>query len=351
MELINECLQRIKPVDEKLVEKAQERLDQLTKPMGSLGRLELIARKMGALQHTITPQINKKAVVLMAGDHGVTNEGVSAYPSDVTYQMVLNFARGGAAINVLSRHVGADVYLVDMGVKGQFKDVPGLIDCKVAEGTASFAIGPAMTREQAVQSINHGINIARKCKEDGCSIIGLGEMGIGNTTPSSAITSIITNKPILDVTGKGTGITEESRRRKVEVISRSIDMNKPDRKDAVDILAKVGGFEIGGLAGVVIGAVAEGLPVVVDGFITTAAALLAVKMNSTIRDYLFCAHMSVEPGHQYALNYLGENPLLDMNMRLGEGTGAALAISLIEASCKIISEMATFGEANVSESF
>jgi nicotinate-nucleotide--dimethylbenzimidazole phosphoribosyltransferase len=285
----------------------------------------------------------------MAGDHGVTEEGVSAYPSAVTAQMVYNFLRGGAGVNVLSRHVGAEVVVVDMGVGEELEAHPDLIIKKIAKGTQNFAKGPAMTREQAIKSIETGIEIVEKIiKEKGVDIIGTGEMGIGNTTPSSAIAAVFTGKPIQDVTGRGTGIDDATYIRKVNVIQKAIEVNKPNPKDPIDVLAKVGGFEIGGLVGVTLAGVANKIPVVIDGFISTAAGLIAVEMKPEVKDYIFSAHASVEIGQRWILERMGLTPILNLNMRLGEGTGAALAMSMIDAGVKILNEMASFDEAGVS---
>ncbi|MDA8423894.1 MAG: nicotinate-nucleotide--dimethylbenzimidazole phosphoribosyltransferase [Nitrospiraceae bacterium] len=340
---------RISKVNDALSEEAQQRLDNLTKPQGSLGRLEEFARRIVAITGDRMPVLDRKVVFTFAGDHGIVNEGVSAYPKEVTSQMVFNFLRGGAGINVLARQAGADVVVVDVGVDYDFGDVAGLVSRKVVHGTANMSKGPAMTRQQAEQCLQVGIDLAREYAKKGYRLFGTGDMGIGNTTPSSAIASMLTGTPVADVTGKGTGITDESLRNKIMVIEKSIALNRPDPKDPVDVLAKVGGAEIGGIAGLILGAASERVPVVVDGFISTAGAMIACEIEPKTADYLFAGHSSVEIGQKSMLRKMGLSPILDLNLRLGEGTGAALAMMMIEAGTRIYREMATFGEAGVSD--
>jgi nicotinate-nucleotide--dimethylbenzimidazole phosphoribosyltransferase len=349
MDLLKSAIGAIRPVNEEWYATAQKRLDNLTKPPGSLGRLEEFARKLVAISENKTPLLDKKVVFTFAGDHGITTEGVSAYPREVTPQMVLNFIRGGAGINVLARHAAAAVVVVDIGVDYDFDDIDGLIKMKVMRGTENFAKGPAMTKDQAIRCIEVGIEIANGYAKKGYRIFGTGDMGIGNTTPSSAIASVLTGNAVPKVTGKGTGITDESLRKKIRVIEEGIRLNRPDPKDAIDVLAKVGGTEIGGIAGIVLGAAANRIPVVIDGFISTAGALIAFGIEPKVKDYIFAAHNSVEIGHKAMLDKMGLKPILDLDLRLGEGTGAALAMILIEAGLKIYREMATFGEAGVSD--
>jgi len=346
---LTDALSSIRPVDHELVYRTQQRLDRLTKPAGSLGRLEDIACRYVAITGRERPRIDKKVIYTFAGDHGVVEEGVSAYPKEVTYQMVYNFLRGGAGINVLARHIGAEVRVVDMGVDHVFEDAKGLIKKKIGRGTRNMAVGPAMTREECIMALETGIGLALGAFEEGVDIIGTGDMGIGNTTPSSAITAVLTGKPVAYVTGRGTGISDEAYRRKMMIIERSIEINRPVASDPVDVLAKVGGYEIAGIAGLIIGACACRIPVVIDGFISSAAALVAVSLKREISQYLLASHLSVEKGHLVILQRLGLDPLLDLNLRLGEGTGACLGISLVEAGVKILTEMATFEGAGVSE--
>jgi nicotinate-nucleotide--dimethylbenzimidazole phosphoribosyltransferase len=295
------------------------------------------------------PSVERKAVIVMAADHGVTLEGVSAYPAEVTAQMVLNFLRGGAAINVLARQAGARVIVVDVGVGTEFEPIAGLIRRKVRCGTRNMAQGPALTREEAEQALQVGIDVFEDEAAHGLDILATGDMGIGNTTPSSAIAAIMTGLPVVQVVGRGTGIDDRGLERKVKVIEQALAVNQPDKHDPMDVLHKIGGLEIAGLAGVMIAAASRRIPVVVDGFISTAAALIAVGFAPRLRDYLISAHQSVEVGHQAMLKHLDLIPLLDLNLRLGEGTGAALAFHLIEASTRILGEMATFDEAGVSD--
>ena len=328
---------------------ARARQDMLTKPQGSLGRLEELSIQLAGITGKSIPVIKEKAIIIMAGDHGVVAEGVSAYPREVTPQMVLNFLAGGAAINVLARHIDAHVVIVDMGVAVDVPANDGLIVKKVAYGTANMTKGPAMTREQAVESVLNGAQVVSEEIARGLDIVGTGDMGIGNTTPSAAIASALTKKRPKEIAGRGTGVDDEGLNRKISAIERALDVNKPDANDGLDVLTKVGGFEIGGLVGVVLGAAAQRKPIMIDGFISTAAAMIAVTIAPQCRDYLISAHRSMENGHGIMLDWLGLKPLFDLDMRLGEGTGAALGISFAEAACKILSEMATFGEAGVSE--
>ena len=348
MDLLRKTLIKITAVNMELSSFAQKHLDNLTKPPGSLGRLEEFARRLVMITGDKSPVLDKKVIFTFAGDHGVTEEGVSAFPKEVTPQMVFNFLRGGAGINVLSRHAGAEVVVIDIGVDHDFGEVAGLINMKVVRGTKNFASGAAMTRAEAVKCIEAGISLADDYAKKGYRIFGTGEMGIGNTTPSSAIASVLTGRTVAEVTGKGTGISDESLKNKIRVIEKGIKLNDPDKSDAVDVLSKVGGAEIGGIAGIVLGAAANKLPVVIDGFISTAGALIAYCIEPKTADYMFSAHNSVEIGHKAMLEKMGLEPILDLNLRLGEGTGAALAMLLIEAGLKIYKEMATFGEAGVS---
>lgn len=347
---LDEVIKQIKPLDKEAMQAAKERQDMLTKPAGSLGRLEELSIQLAGIQRRTMPGIKDKAVIVMAGDHGVTAEGVSAYPQEVTPQMVLNFLGGGAAINVLARHAGARVVVVDMGVAN---DIPSadanLIRRRVGPGTMNLAQGPAMKREQAEESIQSGIEVALAEISKGADILGTGDMGIGNTTPSAAIACALMNVAAEKIAGRGTGVDDDGLKRKISVIEKALAVNKPNPKDGLDVLSKVGGFEIGGLAGVMIGAASKHVPVMVDGFISTAAAMIAVTLAPECRQYLISAHRSKENGHALMLEWLGIKPLLDFDLRLGEGTGAALGISMAEAACKVLSEMATFGEAGVSQ--
>lgn len=348
-DILSQTTANIRPMDTTSMAKAKERQDMLTKPTGSLGRLEQLSIQIAGIQGRPIPQIKQKAVIVMAADHGVAARGTSAYPQEVTAQMVLNFLRGGAGINVISRQVGARVIIVDMGVAVKLEANPGLLSRRIAAGTHDMSRGPAMTVAQAQQALETGIEIVTAEIKKGLDIVATGDMGIGNTTASSAICAIMTGKTIAEVTGRGTGLDNKQLQQKIRIINEAIAFNKPESAKPLEVLAKVGGFEIGGLAGVILGAAAHRVPVVIDGFISGAAALIAAGLCPQSKDYMIAGHCSVEPGHKLLLQYLGLKPLLDMEMRLGEGTGAALAMSLAEISVRILNEMATFAEAGVSD--
>ena len=341
-------LDRISAPDVSAGVDAQRWLDQLTKPPGSLGRLEELARRLAEITGRCPPAVEHPVIFTLAGDHGVVEEGVSAYPQVVTAQMVENFIRGGAAVNVLARHAGARVVVADFGVAAPLAEDVSLKAMKIAPGTRNMTRGPAMTRVQAQAAVEAGIELVEAERARALDLIGMGEMGIGNTTAASAMVAVFTGAPVGDVTGWGTGVDEEGRRRKVAAIERALLVNRPDANDALDVLAKVGGFEIAGLAGVALAGAAYRLPVVVDGFIAGAAALAAVRLAPAARHFLLASHRSAEPGHRHALEALGLEPYLDLGMRLGEGTGAALCIDLARAAVKILTEMATFKSAGVS---
>ncbi|MBF0571047.1 MAG: nicotinate-nucleotide--dimethylbenzimidazole phosphoribosyltransferase [Candidatus Omnitrophica bacterium] len=349
MKLFNETIAKIEKIDFSLGADTQKRLDFLTKPQGSLGRLEELAKQIVEITRVKNPSLPHKVIFVMAGDHGVTQEGISAFPQEVTPQMVYNFLQGGAGINVLAKHVGARVVVADLGVAVDLKPHPQLLSRKINYGTKNMAKGPAMTREEAVRSVENGITIFEEEFKRGISIAATGEMGIGNTTPSSAIVSLITGQSPEAVTGRGTGIDDGAWERKVAVIKKAIEINKPNAKDGIDVLMKVGGYEIGGLAGVILAAASRRLPIVVDGFISSAAALIAYTIEPKVKDYMIAGHASVEQGHKVVCAYLGLKPILNLDLRLGEGTGAALAIGVIEAGVKILNEMATFESAQVSQ--
>ncbi|MDO8916310.1 MAG: nicotinate-nucleotide--dimethylbenzimidazole phosphoribosyltransferase [Coriobacteriia bacterium] len=327
---------------------AWARLDSLTKPPRSLGVLEELAARLATLQGTDRPAVARKSIVLMAGDHGVTAEGVSPYPSEVTAQMVANFVYGGAAINQLAKHAGASLVLVDVGVASPLPVREGVIHARVADGTANMAKGPAMSRDEALAAISVGIETVRGLHADGVDLIGTGEMGIGNTTAAAAVVSALTGADPADVVGPGTGLDDQGVAHKVDVVRRALALNAPDADDALDVLAKVGGLEIAGLAGVVIGAASLGVPVVADGYISGAATLVAIRLAPAAAPWVFASHRSSEPGHRVVLDALGLRPVLELDMRLGEGTGAALAMELLDAACAMMSGMATFAEAGVT---
>lgn len=361
MERIKNIVGRIGELDHRVMNRVQARLDSLTKPQGSLGRLEELAKQVAGIRAEEIPSMQSKVIFTLAGDHGIADEKVSAYPKEVTAQMVYNFLRGGAAINVLAKHIGAKVVVVDMGVAEKIKN-PCLSgrqekaksrnfkDKKINYGTKNFLKGPAMTIKEAVNSINSGIEVFEGEFIRGIDIIGIGEMGIGNTTASSAITTAFTGKRIEDVTGRGTGISDWALENKIKIIKEALKLNSPNPNDPIDVLSKVGGFEIGGLSGIILAAAAKKIPVVIDGFISGAAALVAYKIEPKVKEYIIPSHCSVEKGHKIILDYLGLKPLFDLSLRLGEGTGAALGIGLVETGIKILTQMATFSDAGVSES-
>lgn len=353
MKVINETLSAITPQDASWRGRARERLDQLTMPHWALGRLMDLAVDLAGIRRSMQPDVQKKVIVVMAGDHGVVEEGVSSYPQEVTRQMVANFLDHGAGINALAGQAGADVSIVDMGVAwGEDEPVRSerLISMPVAQGTANIARGPAMTGKQAIACVENGIRLAGELiVNKGYDLLGVGEMGIGNTTPSSAIISALSGKPAAETTGPGTGIDDERMRHKIAVIEEALRVNRPDPENGLDVLAKIGGFEIGGIAGVILGAASLHRPVLVDGLISTAGALIAHALMPVATDYMIAAHRSMEKGHVIALQRLKKKPLLDLDLRLGEGTGAALAMNLVEASVNVLTGVKTFEEAMVSE--
>jgi len=350
MGLLEETLSRIQPPDQAAAAAAKERLDQLTMPYWALGRLMDLAMELAAITGSVKPKVDRKIIVVMAGDHGVAAEGVSKYPQEVTVQMVANFVNGGAGINALARVADADLAIVDMGVAGDLDELSEqglIISKKIGRGTANIAAGPAMSRQDAVRAIEAGIDVALSLAET-TDVFGTGDMGIANTTPSSAIIAAMTGAAPADVTGRGTGIDDDQWQQKVAVVERILRTNQPNPSDALDVLSKVGGFEIGGIAGLILAAASLRKPILVDGLISTAGALIAHGLCPAAAPYMIAAHRSVEKGHIIALDHLGKKPLLDLDMRLGEGTGAALAMTLVNAAVRVLTEVATFEEAAVS---
>ena len=356
---LDAAFRAIYPQDAACRQQAEERLAQLTMPHWALGDLMDLAVDLAGMTRSLTPPVARKKVVVMVGDHGVVAEGVSHYPAEVTTQMVYNFIRGGAGINALARRAGAEVLVVDVGARDDFTDLTdvgaglagnctgALIAKKIGHGTANIAQGPAMSRTHAVMAVEAGIEIAYHLAET-TDVFATGEMGIGNTTPSAAIAAVFTGRSVAELTGRGTGIDDQRLRRKIEIIEQALAINKPNAKDGLDVLAKVGGFEIGAIAGLIIGAAARRKPVIVDGLIAAAGAMVAVSLEPFVRDYLICGHRSAEPGHGALLEHLRRKPLLDLNLRLGEGTGAVLAMPLLDAAVAVLTEVATFAEAGVS---
>ncbi len=348
MERLQPILKAITPLDRSLEAEIRAHLDNLTKPLGSLGFLEDLAANYCLMTGTTTPQLGKKRIVTFAGDHSVAAEGVSAYPSEVTPQMVYNMLAGGAAINVLAKHLGADLQVVDIGVADPLESATGILRRKVKPGTDNMSRGPAMTAEEAIQAILVGVELAHAAADHGGTLLGTGEMGIANTTPSSALYATLIPCPVVEVTGRGTGIDDARLEKKIKVIERSLEVNATMLNDPLSTLAAVGGLEIAGICGLILAAAGRKLPVVVDGFISSAAALVAMRLSESVIDYLFFSHCSAEAGHRTFFDRLGIRPILDLDLRLGEGTGAALAMHVIEGAVKIYTEMATFDSAGVS---
>jgi len=351
---LEDILKGIKPLDNTWIQTARERTSQLVMPTRALGRLHDISECLCAIQKTLTPSVKRKAVLVMAGDHGVASEGVSAYPQEVTGAMVQTFLKGGAGINAISRHVGAEVWVVDMGIIPEMnpdtiKGGDRLVVRKTAPGTANLAKGPAMTRKEAETSVLTGFQLAADLFDKGVEILGTGDMGIANTTPSAAIGCVVTGIPPEEMVGRGTGVDDEGLRIKQGAVVKGIQINQPDLDDGLDVLAKVGGFEIGGIAGCVLAGAFYGRPVVIDGFISTAGALIAGILSPLVTEYIFAGHCSEEPGHKAMLKHLGITPILDLGMRLGEGTGGALAMSIMEGAVRVFNEVLTFEEAGVAD--
>ena len=344
MRLLEETIQKIERLDEDMLEKARERVDNLIKPPNSLGRLEDIAIQLAGITRNLYPAIDQKAIITLAADHGVYEEGISSNPQEVTLAQTLLIQKGFPGVCAIGRVSGANVIAVDIGVKGEIPDDAGVINRKIKNGTSNMAKGPAMSREEAVRSIEVGIEMANQEVKKGINLLGTGEVGIGNTTASTAILSVLANCEPLEITGKGAGVGEGGIEHKAAVIRKAIEMNKPNPNDGIDVLAKVGGLEIGGMAGVMLGAAANRIPVVVDGYISAVAALIAASIEPIAKEYFIASHASLEPGARLANELLGIEPLLSMDMCLGEGSGAALAFPIIDAAVSMMKHMATFDE-------
>jgi len=352
MTLLEKTCEKIFPQDSDSRDNALRRLEQLTMPHWALGDLMDLGLDLAGMARSPKPRFEKKVIVTMAGDHGVVAENISKFPQEVTPQMVYNIVAGGAGINALASQAGADVVVADLGVNADFPDLEEsslFLNKKIAYGTNNIAAGPAMSIANARKAVETGIEIAFELGA-AYDMFGTGEMGIGNTTPSTAIAAVVTGKPVEVLTGRGTGLDDEQLGRKIKIIEKILEINKPDPNNGLDILAKVGGYEIGGIAGLIIGAAAQNKPVMVDGFISTAGALIAYKIEPFVRDYIICSHRSVEPGHLLMQDVLGcSRPLLDLNFRLGEGTGAAVAMNIVDAACRVLSDITTFEEAAVAQ--
>lgn len=343
------CIEKIETPDSAVRKAALERLKNQARPAGSLGVMEPVSARLAAIAGAIDVRLKRKVIVTCAGDHGIVEEGVSRFPQEVTAQMVYNFVNGGASISVLARHAGAEVRVADIGVNFDFEPDISIFHKKIAKGTANFARGPAMTRDQAVASLVAGIEIVDELMDEKkVDMLGTGDMGIGNTSPSTAIIAAFSGMPVAKLTGRGTGIDDNGLKQKISAIEQGLLVNRPDPDDPIDVLSKVGGFEIGALGGLVIGAAAHGIPVVCDGLISTAGALIACGIAPAAREYLFASHRSEEIGHQYMHERLGLSPLIDLGFRLGEGTGAALAMELLDAATRILADIKTFGEVGIT---
>ena len=347
---VKEFIKGVKSVTDELREKAQHKIDFKTKPLGSLGKFESLALQSALVQNNLSPEIKRRLMLVFGADHGITEEGVSAFPSEVTAQMLTNFFHGGAAINVFCRAYNVDFKVIDMGVKGEFEDHPVLIKRKVREGTHNFAKTPAMDMKEVFQAVSIGMDVFRnEHSANPVDILGLGEIGIGNTTSATAVICAATGVSVAEATGRGTGLDDKGLSHKAAVIQNALELHKPDPKDGFGILAKVGGFELAGIVGAILAAADAGILIVLDGVISTAAGLIAYLICPQIKGYLISGHKSQEIAQSAALDLMGLDPVLDLDMRLGEGTGAAVTISIVETACKMMREMASFEEAGVSE--
>ena len=344
---LQDWFQAVLPLDEAAMSAARERQAQLAKPPGSLGRLEDVSVQLAGITGQVYNKIEKKHLLVFAADNGVVAEGVSSAPQSVTLMQTINLTRHKTGASTLCKHFGCDITVCDVGVNADITE-PAVLNHKIAYGTQNIVIGPAMTREQAVQAILIGIELAKSTDAD---VLGVGEMGIGNTTTSSAVLSVLLGASVEDVTGRGGGITDDSFRKKKEVIKTAIAVNQPDRNDVVDVLAKVGGFDIAAMCGAFIGAAATRRPVVIDGFISAVAALFACKLCPNVRGYLIPSHASYEIGYKLAMDAMELSPLFLLGMRLGEGSGCPLAFEILDAACSIINDMATFDQAGIDDGY
>lgn len=338
----------VRPVSHTLDTALQQAIDQKTKPLGALGSLEELAFKIGRIQQTLTPKLVKPHICVFAADHGIASSGVSAYPSDVTAQMVINFLQGGAGINVFAGQHNIALTFVDAGVHAEFGEYPNFINAKIRYGTRNFLYEPAMTREECDAALAKGREIVRTIHAEGCSVIGFGEMGIGNTSSAAAIMHTLTRLPLKDCVGKGTGLSEEQFLHKMDVLKQAVERHGDNISSPINVLTTFGGYEIAMMCGAMVEAASHGMIVLVDGFIATSALLVAHALCPAILDYCIFSHESDEQGHKKMLEFLGVKPLLRLNLRLGEGTGCALAYPLVEAAVRFLHDMATFSSAGVS---
>ncbi|HOM02381.1 MAG TPA: nicotinate-nucleotide--dimethylbenzimidazole phosphoribosyltransferase [Acetivibrio sp.] len=346
--MLFETLKSIGELHKEPMDTVQRRLDSLSKPLGSLGRLEDIVRKLAGITGEIYPCVDKKAIVIMCSDNGVVEEGVSSCPKDVTSKVTRNFFRGITGINAFAKHTGSDIVVVDIGVDDDI-DCEGLVKRKIRKGTWNIAKGPAMTRDEAIKAIEVGISVVGELAKKGVNLLGTGEMGIGNTTTSSAVSTVLTNSKAEDMVGRGAGLSDEALRKKISIVKKAIEVNSPDLNDPVDVLSKVGGFDIAGLAGCFIGASAYRIPILIDGFISATAALVAVRMEPKVQNFIFPSHGSAEPGSKKVLEALGFEPMLNLKMRVGEGTGAALAFHIFDCAVSVYRNMGTFEDAYIDK--
>ncbi len=350
MDILKETLNSIEPAHEDAVNQARERLDNLAKPIGSLGKLEDIAAKMAGITGKVYNKINKKCVIVMSADNGVVEEGVSSAPQSVTALLTENMAKGILGVCTIAECAGSDVRVVDIGVKAKFNN-PKIIDKKIGYGTNNISKGPAMTREDAIRGIEIGIQMVDQLADEGYDLLGTGELGIGNTTTSAAVLCALSGLEVDVTVGKGAGLTEEQFQNKKAIVQKALAINKPDKNDVIDVISKVGGFDIAGLCGCFLGAAKRRIPIVIDGYISSAAALCACKLNPTVYDYIFPSHLSAEPGSMYIMKELNLEPLVDLKMRLGEGSGCPIAFHIIESALNVINKMATFDDAMINNNF
>lgn len=346
--MINYDLSSINALYEDVIHRAQKRLDNLTKPLGSLGMLEEIVKRIAGITGSINPSIEKKATIIMCADNGVVEEGVSSCPKSVTATVTKNFTTGITGINVFSKQVKSDIVIVDIGIDDDIEH-PMILNRKIRKGTWNMVKGPAMQKDEAEKAINTGIEIVKMLKEQGINLLGTGEMGIGNTTTSSAVSSVLLGISPDKMVGRGAGLSSEAFDNKIQVVKRSIEINKPDPSDPIDVLAKVGGFDVAGLAGCFIGAAIHRIPIIIDGFISATAALAAIKIEPKVKDFIFTSHGSAEPGNQFVMEALGMKPMLNLDMRLGEGTGAALAFQIFDTAFAAYYGMGTFDDARIEQ--
>jgi nicotinate-nucleotide--dimethylbenzimidazole phosphoribosyltransferase len=346
--MLNNKIDTITNLDNNLINHVQKRLDNLTKPLGSLGKLEELVKQVAGINNTPNPSVDKKAIVVMCADNGVVDEGVSSCPKSVTAAVTRNFTKGITGVCVFSKLTGADLVIVDIGVDDDIKH-DMILDKKIRRGTANMVKGPAMTREEAELAINTGIEIVGELKLRGINLLGTGEMGIGNTTTSSAVSAVLTGAPVEKLVGKGSGLSSEAYQNKIQVVKKAIEINKPNPEDPVDVLTKVGGLDIAGLVGCFLGAAIYRIPILIDGFISASAALIAIRIKPEVKNFIFSSHGSAEPGNLIVMEALGMEPMLNLGMRLGEGTGAALGFQVFDAAFAAYYQMGTFEDATIEQ--